>query len=86
MPHMKCVCFLQNNEDSLAALEAELSEPNYGEYYLCQSVNLCALAEELEPPSWHKNVDFSNILSKTAIERLAEADEYEVVKEVQVRL
>ncbi|KAG6918769.1 hypothetical protein DXG01_011960 [Tephrocybe rancida] len=52
MPHMKCVCFLQNNEDSLAALEAELSEPN-------------------------------NILSKTAIERLAEVDEYEVVKEVQ---
>ncbi|KAG6850749.1 hypothetical protein H0H93_009372 [Arthromyces matolae] len=57
----KCVCFLQNNEDSLAALEAELSEPKYGEYYLY----------------------FSNILSKTAIERLAEADEYEVVKEVQ---
>ncbi|KAG5648323.1 hypothetical protein DXG03_004895 [Asterophora parasitica] len=50
-----------NNEDSLAALEAELSEPKYGEYYLY----------------------FSNILSKTAIERLAEVDEYEVVKEVQ---
>lgn len=31
-------------------------------------------------------VDFSNILTKTAIERLAEADEYEVVREVQVRL
>jgi hypothetical protein len=30
--------------------------------------------------------DFSNILSKTAIERLAEVDEYEVVKEVQVWL
>jgi len=28
--------------------------------------------------------DFSNILSKIAIERLAEADEYEVVREVQV--
>jgi hypothetical protein len=38
MPHMKCVCFLRNSEDSLAALEAELSEPKYGEYYLCQSV------------------------------------------------
>ncbi|KAH0586270.1 hypothetical protein H2248_007518 [Termitomyces sp. 'cryptogamus'] len=61
MPHMKCVCFLQSNEDSLAALEAELGEPKYGEYYLY----------------------FSNILNKTAIERLAEADEYEVVKEVQ---
>ena len=39
MPHMKCVCFLQNNEDSLEALEEELREPKYGEYYLCQSVN-----------------------------------------------
>lgn len=29
--------------------------------------------------------DFSNILSKAAIERLAEMDEYEVVREVQVR-
>lgn len=29
-------------------------------------------------------LDFSNILSKVAIERLAEVDEYEVVREVQV--
>lgn len=38
MAHMKCVCFLQPSEDSLEALEAELREPKYGEYYLCQSV------------------------------------------------
>ncbi|KAK1226287.1 vacuolar protein sorting-associated protein 45 [Marasmius sp. AFHP31] len=61
MPHMKCVCFLHTNAASLEALEAELREPKYGEYYLY----------------------FSNILSKTMIERLAEADEYEVVREVQ---
>lgn len=29
-------------------------------------------------------IDFSNILSKTALERLAQVDEYEVVREVQV--
>ena len=29
-------------------------------------------------------LDFSNILSKSAIERLAQVDEYEVVREVQV--
>ena len=40
MPHMKCVCFLQNSEESLESLEEELKEPKYGEYYLCQSVNL----------------------------------------------
>jgi len=28
--------------------------------------------------------DFSNILSKAAIERLADADEFDVVREVQV--
>jgi hypothetical protein len=39
MPHMKCVCFLQASEDSLEALQTELREPKYGEYYLCQSVN-----------------------------------------------
>ena len=37
MAHMKCVCFLQPNDESLEALEAELKEPKYGEYYLCQS-------------------------------------------------
>ncbi|KAF8160191.1 Sec1-like protein [Pholiota molesta] len=61
MPHMKCVCFLQNSEDSLGSLEEELKEPKYGEYYLY----------------------FSNILTKTAIERLAQVDEFEVVREVQ---
>ncbi|KAF9013529.1 Sec1-like protein [Cyathus striatus] len=61
LPHMKCVCFLQNSEDSLEALSAELREPKYGEYYLY----------------------FSNVLSKRSIEMLAEADEYEVVREVQ---
>ncbi|KJA16499.1 hypothetical protein HYPSUDRAFT_147686 [Hypholoma sublateritium FD-334 SS-4] len=61
MPHMKCVCFLQNSEESLESLEEELKEPKYGEYYLY----------------------FSNILAKSAIERLAHVDEFEVVREVQ---
>ncbi|KAJ7147096.1 Sec1 family-domain-containing protein [Mycena crocata] len=61
MPHMKCVCFLQSSDDSLEALQIELSEPKYGEYYLY----------------------FSNVLTKSVIERLAEVDEYEVVREVQ---
>ena len=36
MPHMKCVCFLQPSDESFEALSAELKEPKYGEYYLCQ--------------------------------------------------
>jgi hypothetical protein len=30
------------------------------------------------------SIDFSNVLTKTVIERLADADEYEAVREVQV--
>jgi hypothetical protein len=45
MAHMKCICFLQNSEESLGAMEAELKEPKYGEYYLCQWVNAI--------PFWH---------------------------------
>lgn len=81
MAHMKCVCFLQNSEDSLGALEAELKEPKYGEYYLCQWVNAITFWRVCDP---HRSLDFSNILTKTAIERLADADEYEAVREVQV--
>ena len=36
MAHMKCVCFLQPSEESFEALAAELREPKYGVYYLCQ--------------------------------------------------
>lgn len=75
---MKCVCFLQPNERSLEALSDELREPKYGEYYLCEC---CASSKEC---SANNHLDFSNILSKASIERLAEVDEYEVVREVQV--
>ncbi|RPD62723.1 Sec1-domain-containing protein [Lentinus tigrinus ALCF2SS1-7] len=43
-----------------------------------------ALAAELKEPKYGEYyLYFSNILSKTAIERLADVDEYEVVREVQ---
>lgn len=44
MPHLKCVCFLQPSDESIRALENELKEPKYGEYYLCQSVILLNLS------------------------------------------
>ena len=84
MAHMKCVCFLQNSEDSLGALEAELKEPKYGEYYLCQWVNAISFGTSVALILHLYPLDFSNILTKTAIERLADADEYEAVREVQV--
>ncbi|KAF7795610.1 hypothetical protein EIP86_006775 [Pleurotus ostreatoroseus] len=53
MAHMKCVCFLQPSEESFEAVEAELKEPKYGEYYLCQWVTLISTSAtySINPPS-----------------------------------
>ena len=42
LSHLKCVCFLRPTQSSLDSLADELNEPHYGEYFLCQSVNLQA--------------------------------------------
>jgi len=68
----------------MEALEAELREPKYGEYYLCQWVNRVGRYPCCDWPLTVAFLDFSNILTKAKIERLAEVDEYEVVREVQV--
>lgn len=82
MPHMKCVCFLQPSESSIEAVCAELREPKYGEYYLCQCVD--SFGEPVPGLTFLARPDFSNVLSKSSIERLADVDEFEVVREVQV--
>lgn len=82
MPHMKCVCFLQPSESSLEAVCAELREPKYGEYYLCQCVD--SFGKPISELTFLGRPDFSNVLSKSSIERIAEVDEFEVVREVQV--
>ncbi|KAH9447912.1 hypothetical protein MJO29_011224 [Puccinia striiformis f. sp. tritici] len=61
MHHLKCICFLRPTTESLRAMEEELRNPRYKEYWLY----------------------FSNILKKSEIEILAEADERELVREVQ---
>jgi hypothetical protein len=48
-----------------------------------------SVSESTSPLYWLTHtmlLDFSNILTKSAIERLAQVDEYEVVREVQVGL
>jgi len=59
--HLKCICFLRPSSESLHAIQLELRNPRYKEYWLY----------------------FSNILKKSEIELLAEADERELVREVQ---
>lgn len=61
MRHLKCLCFIRPNPESIQFLIDELREPRYGEY----------------------NIYFSNILKKSALERLAEADDHEIVRAIQ---
>ncbi|KAK4177074.1 putative vacuolar protein sorting-associated protein 45 [Triangularia setosa] len=61
MRHLRCLCFVRPDPDSIGLLIDELREPKYGEYHLF----------------------FSNVAKKSTLERLAEADDHEVVKLVQ---
>ena len=78
MRHLRCICFVRPSPDSIQQLIDEFREPKYGEYAICEYFSA-------ELRSWaDKNVvDFSNVIRKSSLERLAEADNNEVVKAVQ---
>jgi vacuolar protein sorting-associated protein 45 len=80
MRHLRCLCFVRPSPDSVQNLIDELREPKYGEYYICMLVGIAAL---LHSAADRAPADFSNILRKSSLERLAEADDHEVVRSVQ---
>ena len=73
MPHLQCLAFVRPCAESLRALCEELRQPRYRSYWLCTSP-----VRALTP-------DFSNVVPKTYIEALAEADQHQAVQAVQVR-
>ena len=80
MRHLRCLCFVRPSPESIQNLIEELREPKYGEYNICEGYTLrwahydgFALTD----------IDFSNIIRKSSLERLAEADDHEVVRAVQ---
>ena len=78
MRHLRCLCFIRPSADSVQLLVDELREPKYGEYHICESPTIpTAGARVLTMPV------FSNIAKKSSLERLAEADDHEVVRVVQ---
>lgn len=83
---MKCVVVLRPTEESIQACESELSEGRYDGYWLCEfySLSLFSRKRELTRESDACVPDFTNTLTKLQIERLAEADRFELVQEVQV--
>jgi hypothetical protein len=62
-----------------------LANPKYGGYWLCTSGQRFVLHKAALADLPIDVADFSNILTKKQIEEMASADEFEVVKEVQVR-
>jgi len=62
--------------DSIQYLIDELREPKYGEYHICTQHSHLARISLISS-------DFSNIVKKSSLERLAEADDHEVVRAVQ---
>ena len=78
MRHLRCICFLQPSAGSTQDLIEEFREPKYGEYAICMAKLVHLLPRTLTPPP-----DFSNVVKKSTLERLAEADGHEVVTSVQ---
>lgn len=79
MRHLRCLCFVRPSPDSIQFLIDEFRDPKYGEYNICKSGRM-VLADDLLTDT---RSDFSNIIKKSSLERLAEADDHEVVKAVQ---
>ncbi|KAJ3385380.1 vacuolar protein sorting-associated protein 45 [Entophlyctis sp. JEL0112] len=79
MKHLKCIVFVRPSHESIQCLVEELRDPCYSAYFLCERfprcVAICITA--------HSSPVFSNTIKKSSIERLAEADEMELVREVQ---
>ena len=82
MRHLRCICFIRPSPDSIQGLIDEFREPKYGEYAICKSEERASfeggVVRLISIP-----LDFSNIIRKSSLERLAEADSNEVVKTVQ---
>ena len=39
MRHLRCICFVRPSPDSIQHLIAELRDPKYGEYAICEDFN-----------------------------------------------
>lgn len=79
MRHLRCICFVRPSPDTIQFLIDEFREPKYGEYAICGYLRTlvsksCMVDNE---------ADFTNVIRKSSLERLAEADNNEVVKAIQ---
>jgi hypothetical protein len=77
---MSCIVFCRPTSINIELLVEELRAPRYSEYRLC-TLGYLVLANLSFPVS-----DFSNFLKNAHVERLAEADQAELVKDVKVRI
>jgi hypothetical protein len=90
MGYVRAVVFVRPSLENIVLLQKELRDPNYPEYFLCISFSLsvclfvCVITCSLCSTPNLTSTDFSNSLSPDLMDMLAEADEHEVVKSIQV--
>ncbi|KAL6719605.1 vacuolar protein sorting-associated protein 45 [Lecanora helva] len=81
MRHLRCICFFRPSPETIQYLIDELRDPKYGGYSICKLRMLHATRSGNQVS--FTSADFSNIIKKSSLERLAEADNNEVVKAIQ---
>jgi hypothetical protein len=72
--------------ENIAVLRRHLRKPKFGEYHICAHPLRIALAWGTEPPPCVAAAVFTNVLKDSLLQELADADEGELVKQVQVAL
>lgn len=43
MRHLRCLCFVRPSPESIQSLIEELREPKYGEYHICEDMQITVL-------------------------------------------
>lgn len=80
LARQQALCFLRPTGENVAALRRHLRKPKFGEYHICA----CASSPRLAGADTCAAV-FSNMLRESFLHELAEADDGELVKQIQAR-
>lgn len=77
----QAVCFLRPLPENISALRRHLRKPKFGEYHVCARP-VCHVSYSRSYP--RSDAVFTNVLKDSFLHELADADEGELVKQVQV--
>ena len=75
--HLNCVCLLRPTSKNADLIAEEISSPKYQSYHLSKA--------QLRTFAFNSSLVFTNAVRHVHMERIAEADEQEVIKDFQVK-